>query len=54
MLFSAWSVQSGYKEVFSSIEQLSEAERVQLKKSLFEIVVVEYWVEFWRWQSKVL
>jgi hypothetical protein len=33
---------------------LSEAERVQLKKGSFERVVVENWVEFWRWQSKVL
>jgi hypothetical protein len=32
----------------------SEAERVQLKKSSFERVIVENWVEFWRWQSKVL
>jgi hypothetical protein len=34
--------------------QLSpEVERFQLKKSSFELVVVENWVEFWRWQSKV-
>jgi hypothetical protein len=32
---------------------LSEVEKVRLKKSLFELVVVENWVEFWRWQSKV-
>jgi hypothetical protein len=34
--------------------QLSEAERVQLKNGLFERVYVEIWVEFWRWQSKVI
>jgi hypothetical protein len=33
---------------------LSEAERVELKKSSFELVVVKIWVEFWRWQSKVI
>jgi hypothetical protein len=33
---------------------LSEVERVQLKKSSFELVVVKNWVEFWRWQSKVV
>jgi hypothetical protein len=32
---------------------LSEVERVQLKKSLFELVV-ENWVVFWRWQSKMM
>jgi hypothetical protein len=32
---------------------LSEVERIQLKKSSFELVVVENLVEFWRWQSKV-
>jgi hypothetical protein len=31
----------------------SEDERVQLKKSLFELVIVKNEVEFWRWQSKV-
>jgi hypothetical protein len=25
-----------------------------LKKSSFELVVVENWVEFWRWHSKVI
>jgi hypothetical protein len=33
---------------------LLEVERVQLKKISFEGVVVENWVEFWRWQSKVV
>jgi hypothetical protein len=33
---------------------LSEVERLQLKKSSFERVVVENWDEFWRWQSKVI
>jgi hypothetical protein len=33
---------------------VSEVERVQLEKILFERVVVENWVEFWRWQSKVV
>jgi predicted flavoprotein YhiN len=32
---------------------LSEAERVQLKKTLSE-GIVENWVEFWTWQSKVI
>jgi hypothetical protein len=32
----------------------SEAETVQLKKSSFELAVVVNWVEFWRWQSKVI
>jgi hypothetical protein len=36
-----------------SSQVLSEVERVQLKKSSFELVVVTKWVEFWRWQSKV-
>jgi hypothetical protein len=31
--------------------QLSEVERVQLKKSSFERVLVDNWVEFWIWQS---
>jgi hypothetical protein len=39
------------KERRSSFE-LSEVERVQLKKSSFELVVFKNWVEFWRWQSK--
>jgi hypothetical protein len=52
-------VQSTYTEVFSSRvgcevwRELSEAERVQLKKSSFELVLVKNWVEFWRWRSKV-
>jgi hypothetical protein len=33
--------------------QLSEVERIQLKKSSFESVVVKDWVKFWRRQSKV-
>jgi hypothetical protein len=33
---------------------LTEVERVQLKKSSFERAVVENWVEFWRWQSKLI
>jgi predicted nucleic acid-binding protein len=32
----------------------SEVERVKMKKSSFERVSVENWVEFWRWQSKVI
>jgi hypothetical protein len=36
-----------------SSQLLSEVERAQLKKSLFE-GVVENWVEFWRWQSKMI
>jgi hypothetical protein len=32
---------------------MSEDERVQLKQTTFERVV-ENWVEFWRWQSKVI
>jgi hypothetical protein len=32
---------------------LSEVERVQLKKNLFELVVKK-WVELWRWQSNVI
>jgi hypothetical protein len=34
--------------------QLSEVERIQLKKGSFDLVVVKNWVEFWRWQSKVI
>jgi hypothetical protein len=33
---------------------LSEAKRVQLKKSSFESAVVENWVKFGRWQSKMI
>jgi hypothetical protein len=32
---------------------LSQVER-QLKKSSSESVVVENWVEYWRWQFKVI
>jgi hypothetical protein len=35
-----------------SSQLLSEVERVQLKKSLFERDV-DNWVEYWSWQSKV-
>jgi hypothetical protein len=41
-------------EFKGSIQLLSEVERVQLKKSSFELVVVENWVKLWRWQSKVI
>jgi hypothetical protein len=43
-----------YNEKFQGSSQLSEAERVRLKKSLFQLIVVENLVEFWRWQSKVI
>jgi hypothetical protein len=43
-----------YNGKFQGSSELSEVERVQLKKSSFERVVVEKWVEFWRWQSKVI
>jgi hypothetical protein len=33
---------------------LSEVEGVQMKKSLYEWVVVKNWVEFWKWQLKVI
>jgi hypothetical protein len=33
---------------------LAEVERVQLKKSSFELLVVKKCVEFWRWQSKMI
>jgi hypothetical protein len=33
---------------------LSEVDRVQLKKSSPETVAVKKWVEFWRWQSKLI
>jgi hypothetical protein len=32
----------------------SEVETVQLKNNSFKSVVLENWVEFWRWQSEVL
>jgi hypothetical protein len=38
-VFSAWSVPRGYKGT---------------KKAMVVIVVVKKWVEFWRWQSKVI
>jgi hypothetical protein len=41
-VFSAWSVQSGYEQVFSS-RVSTEVWRV-----------VENWAEFWKWQSKVI
>jgi hypothetical protein len=31
---------------------LSEAERVQLKRSSFKRAAVENWVESWMWQSE--
>jgi hypothetical protein len=34
-------------------ELLPEIERLQLKKSSFELVV-ENWVEFWRWHLKLI
>jgi hypothetical protein len=34
--------------------QLSEVEKVQMKNSIFELVVVENWIEFWRWQSNAI
>jgi hypothetical protein len=37
-----------------SSQLLSEVERVQLKKSSIKLVVVKNWVEFWRWQSKMI
>jgi hypothetical protein len=42
-----------HNEKFQGSSELSEDERVQLKKSSFESAVVENRVEFWRWQSKV-
>jgi hypothetical protein len=34
---------------------LSEAERESsVEEELFGILVVENWVEFWKWQSKVM
>jgi hypothetical protein len=41
-----------YNGKFQGSSELSEVERVQLKKSSFERVVGN-WVKFWRWQSKV-
>jgi hypothetical protein len=41
-VFSAWSVKSSYKAVFSS------------GVSSEVVVVVESWVEFWRWQSQLI
>jgi hypothetical protein len=37
-----------YNEKFQGSSELSEVERVQLKKISFESIVVKYWVEFWR------
>jgi hypothetical protein len=42
------------KKCSAAYTQLSEAERVQLKKSSLELVVAVKWVGFWRWQSKVI
>jgi hypothetical protein len=43
-----------YNGKFQGSSELSEVEIVQLKKSSFELVVVENLFEFWRWQSKVI
>jgi hypothetical protein len=39
-----------YNGKFQSISALLEVKGIQLKKSSFEWVVVENWVEFWRWK----
>jgi hypothetical protein len=54
-VFSAWSVPRSYKRTKEGrlSQLLSEVERVQLKKSSFELLV-ENWVEFWRCQSIVI
>jgi hypothetical protein len=56
-VFTAWSVQSGYKEVFSNRVSSEmgnvRSKRVPMKNSSFELVVRKR-VEFWRWQSKVI
>jgi predicted nucleic acid-binding protein len=54
-VFSVKSVPRLYNGKFLESRQvLSEAERVQLKKSSFQRVIIENLVEFWRWQSKVI
>jgi hypothetical protein len=53
-MFSVESVPRTYNENFQgSTELLAEGERVQLKNSSFE-GDVKNWVEFWRWQLKVI
>jgi hypothetical protein len=50
-------VQSGYKEVFTSRMSSNGnccQKKFPLKKSSIELVVVKNWVEFWRWQSKLI
>jgi hypothetical protein len=53
MVFSAGPTPRLYNEKFQESSKLSEAERVQLKKSSFELVFVKNWVDFWRRKSKV-
>jgi hypothetical protein len=53
-VFSVASAPRLYNEKFQESNQLSEVGRFQLKKSSSERVVVKKWVEFWRWQSKVI
>jgi hypothetical protein len=44
-----------YNEKFQGRSQLlSDFDRLQLKKSSFDSVVVKKWVELWRWKSKVI
>jgi hypothetical protein len=43
-----------YKEKFQGSSQSSEVERAELKESSFDGVLVEDWVEFWRWKSKAI
>jgi hypothetical protein len=37
---------------FGLRSSLSEVQRVRLKKSSFEWVLVKNWIEFWKWQPK--
>jgi hypothetical protein len=54
-VFSVRSAPKLYNEKFQGSNYvLSQVERVQLKKSSLERVVVENLAEFWRWQSKVI
>jgi hypothetical protein len=53
-VFSVKSAPGLYNEKFQGSSELTEVERVQLKKSSYESFVVKNWVEFWRWQSKVI
>jgi hypothetical protein len=43
-----WLYRSVQQEQQRIVVELSEVERVELKKSSFESVVVENWVVFWR------